>query len=46
MKLIAAFVALSAVATSFKVNEECPHDVEVKCIDDINNAYPICEKAA
>ena len=46
MKIIAALLALSGVVTSFTVNEECPHDVEVKCIDDINKAYPICEKAA
>ena len=37
MKLIAALLVLSGIATSFTVNEECPHDVEVKCIDDINN---------
>lgn len=47
MKFIAGLLALAGVATSFSfVNEECPHDVEVKCIDDINKAYPICEKAA
>lgn len=25
---------------------DCPHDMEVQCIDDVNKAFPICEKAA
>ena len=45
-----ALLGLASVATAsyagFTPNEECPHDVEVLCIDDINKAYPICEKAA
>lgn len=41
MKLL-ALLGLVALATA----EECPHDLEVRCIDDINKAYPICEKAA
>ena len=52
MKLLAICalgLATSAVASSFEAytaNDLCPHDVEVLCIDDINKAYPICEKAA
>ena len=37
-----ALLALLAVAFA----AECPHDLEVRCIDDINKAYPVCEKAA
>ena len=52
MKLLAVSalgLATSALGSSFEAytpNEDCPHDVEVLCIDDINKAYPICEKAA
>jgi hypothetical protein len=35
MKLL-ALLGLVALATA----EECPHDLEVRCIDDINKAYP------
>jgi hypothetical protein len=45
MKLLlalgAALVGLVATAA-----DECPHDLEVLCIDDINKAYPACKKAA
>ena len=49
MKFLAALGLVSAAVASYSPytpNEECPHDVEVLCIDDINKAYPICEKAA
>ncbi len=42
MKLLLAITAIFGLA----VANECPHDLEVKCIDDINKAYPICQKAA
>lgn len=42
MKLIVLLLALLALALS----ADCPHDLEVRCIDDINKAYPVCEKAA
>lgn len=42
MKLIVLLLALFALA----LTHDCPHDLEVRCIDDINKAYPICEKAA
>lgn len=45
MKLVIvllALLALFAVSSAY----DCPHDLEVRCIDDINKAYPICEKAA
>ena len=46
MKL-AALLGLASVAVAASTpNDECPHDLEVLCIDDINKAYPICEKAA
>lgn len=44
MKLIVALAALVGIATAADAN--CPHDLEVLCIDDINKAYPDCEKAA
>lgn len=43
MKLILAIVALFGLAVA---NHDCPHDLEVLCIDDINKAYPYCKKAA
>jgi hypothetical protein len=35
---LVALLALLALA----VAHDCPHDLEVRCIDDINKAYPIC----
>lgn len=55
MKILILTLTLVALGTSFNlanqfaaaiVDSECPHDLEVLCIDDINKAYPICEKAA
>lgn len=46
MKFAAALLALVGLSASFSVADECPHDVEVRCIDDINKAYPICQKAS
>ena len=42
MKLFVAIAALVGVA----ITHDCPHDLEVLCIDDINKAYPYCKKAA
>ena len=42
MKLLFAIGALVGLVSAY----DCPHDLEVKCIDDINKAYPVCEKAA
>jgi hypothetical protein len=42
MKLLLAFTALLGLVAT----EDCPHDLEVRCIDDINKAFPICQKAA
>lgn len=39
MKLL-ALLGLATVAAN--AADECPHDLEVLCIDDINKAYPIC----
>jgi hypothetical protein len=47
MKVLLFLLALLAVTMSFSLSAyDCPHDLEVHCIDDINKAYPICEKAA
>jgi hypothetical protein len=47
MKIVLVLLALLAVALSFKVGAyDCPHNIEVQCIDDINKAFPVCEKAA
>jgi hypothetical protein len=43
---ILVLLVLVALAFSFKMDYDCPHTQEVACIDDINKAYPICEKAA
>lgn len=37
---------LSSKFSAYTPNEECPKDVEVLCIDDINKGYPVCEQAA
>ena len=54
MKVLFAVLALLALACAVSQemlltaegNHDCPHDLEVKCIDDINKAYPPCKKAA
>lgn len=42
MKIILALGALLGLAATY----DCPHDLEVRCIDDINKAYPVCKKSA
>ena len=44
MKLFIVLLALFALTMTYA--HECPHDLEVRCIDDINKAEPVCEKAA
>ena len=39
MKLLLLLLALFAFVT---ICHDCPHDLEVRCIDDINKAYPVC----
>ena len=47
MKQLLLLLVLITLACSFKFSDyECPHDKEVVCIDDINKAEPVCEKAA
>ena len=47
MKLIILILALAAIVLSSSFEKaECPHDLEVLCIDDINKAFPVCQKAA
>ena len=44
MKAVFLFFTLLAVALSFILTDyDCPHDLEVKCIDSINNAYFTCD---
>ncbi|MCB0369232.1 MAG: hypothetical protein KDD45_07180 [Bdellovibrionales bacterium] len=45
MKQLLVILFLIALAFSFK-DYDCPHDAEVKCIDDVNKAFDVCEKAA
>ena len=45
MKFV-GLLGLIGAASAFFTADDCPHDLEVMCIDDINKAYPICEKAA
>lgn len=44
MKLL-AFLGLASLVAAAPA-DECPHNLEVLCIDDINKAYPTCQKAA
>jgi hypothetical protein len=44
MKLL-ALLGLATIAVAAPA-DECPHNLEVLCIDDINKAYPVCEKAS
>ena len=46
MKVLILLLALVACSFSSIFDAQCPHDLEVLCIDDINKAYPACEKAA
>jgi hypothetical protein len=40
-----AILGLALVAVPGQ-GQECPHDLEVRCIDDINRAYAECDEAA
>lgn len=42
MKFLLALAALTGLVSAY----DCPHDLEVLCIDDINKVYPVCKKAA
>ena len=44
--MLACAVTEQDIVLSTSDNHDCPHDLEVRCIDDINKAFPICEKAA
>ena len=47
MKVLIFILALIALTCSWGLTApECPHDLETLCIHDINQAYPVCEKAA
>ena len=47
MKQVLVVLLLVAIACSYQLTDyDCPHDKEVQCIDDINKAFAICEKAA
>ena len=46
MKYLLVVLALLALSMTYEINHDCPHDLEVRCIDDINKAEPVCEKAA
>lgn len=41
MKLLLAAAALLGLVAA-----DCPHDLEVRCIDDINASFKVCDKAA
>jgi hypothetical protein len=41
--ILSAALLLGLVAANA---DTCTHDAEVRCIDDINKAYAICDKAA
>ncbi len=46
MKLLAmATLALTGAAFKF-TQDDCPENLQVKCVDDFRQAYPICQKAA
>ena len=42
VNLLVALLLLFSLAVA---DEVCPHDLEVRCIDDINKAYPVCTKS-
>jgi len=48
MQKILILLVLVSVAFSYGITTayDCPHDKEVQCIDDINKAFTVCEKAA
>ena len=40
------FAIVIAALLGLSFADQCPHDLQVKCQDDINKAFPICQKAA
>lgn len=40
------FITIIAAVLGLAMTQTCTHDLEVRCMDDINKAFPICEKAA
>jgi hypothetical protein len=40
------FITIVAAVLGLAMTQTCTHDLEVKCMDDINKAFPVCEKAA
>jgi len=44
MKLL-ALSALVGLAVSYTA-DQCSQDLEIKCMNDINQSYAVCEKAA
>ncbi len=43
MKVVLALLGLFGLSLAA---DTCPHDLEVKCVDDINKSYKICDQAA
>ena len=43
MRFLVTIAALVGLATAV---DECPQDLQIKCEDDINKSYKICDKAA
>ena len=43
MKFLLIIFLLGFVSSSSLLDDECPHDLEVKCVDSVYRAYKICE---
>lgn len=39
-------IGVASLAAFVSANAECTLTREVKCVDDIRSAYPVCQKAA
>ena len=42
------FVLLILIALVFigHADDNCPEEIQIKCVDDFRKAYPVCKKAA
>ena len=40
------FIALAAFIGLTLADNDCPETKQIQCVDDVRDAYPVCQKAA
>ena len=40
------FIALAAFIGLTLADNDCPENKQIQCVDDVREAYPVCQKAA